>query len=247
MNKAAAFLVGEHDFRLFCRSDSKNEGNSSSKPDQVETDDSRQPSNHSIMHKSSAADVHQKNCTRRIWKASITPVETSSSILKTFQLEVKGSGFLYNQIRCIMGVLYHVGLGLEEPEIVQKMLHPDTVAQIHSKPPYEIACENGLILWDCGYENEHALVNWVRSSTYDRSVFRPLMEELKVHETKACIIKAVLDELSTNSKYPEMSEVYSSPKYLSYHVPSQSISKFIERYKNSTGADFAAAKKHKLN
>ena len=247
MNKAAAFLVGEHDFRLFCRNDSKNESNSSNKPNQVETDNSGQSSSNNIMHKSSTADMHPKNYTRRIWKASIAPVETSSSILKTFQLEVKGSGFLYNQIRCIMGVLYHVGLGLEEPEIVQKMLHPDTVARIHSKPPYEIACENGLILWDCGYENEHALVNWVRSPAYDRSVFRPLMEELKVHETKACIIKAVLDELSGNSKYPEMSEVYASPKYLSYQVPSQSISKFIERYKNSAGEDSVAAKRRKLN
>lgn len=36
---------------------------------------------------------------------------------KMYMLKVEGSGFLWHMIRCIVGVLFEVGMGKEEPEV----------------------------------------------------------------------------------------------------------------------------------
>lgn len=39
---------------------------------------------------------------------------------------IKGSGFLWHQIRCIIGVLFLVGQEKEEPEVVAELLDVKT-------------------------------------------------------------------------------------------------------------------------
>jgi tRNA pseudouridine38/39 synthase len=68
-----------------------------------------------------------------------------------FCFEVVGSAFLWHQVRCMMAVLFRVGQGLEQPEVVDALLdmsrHPGKVG----RPAYEMASEIPLSLVECGY------------------------------------------------------------------------------------------------
>jgi tRNA pseudouridine38/39 synthase len=50
----------------------------------------------------------------------------------------------------MVAVLFAVGDGLEDPAIVQQLLD---VAQVPSKPSYEMAAELPLVLFDCAFED----------------------------------------------------------------------------------------------
>ena len=81
MREAAAYLVGEHDFRSFC-----------SVRTQVES------------------------TVRRILSIDIS-TEGAEIIIR-----IRGTGFLYNMVRIIVGTLLRVGTGLYEPAYVKEIL-----------------------------------------------------------------------------------------------------------------------------
>lgn len=96
MRQGAQFLLGTHDFRNFCKLDSNGE-----------------------------------NCTmRRVIEARIEsashlnpalPVDGDSYSLCV--LIIKGQSFVWHQIRCIVSILILIGKGLEDPEIVSRLLN----------------------------------------------------------------------------------------------------------------------------
>lgn len=67
-----------------------------------------------------------------------------------YTLTVKGHAFLYHQIRLMMSILYLVGKGIEEPEIVLDLFD---LQKYPKKPSYELASEIPLVLWHCAYNN----------------------------------------------------------------------------------------------
>ena len=81
MEKAAQYLIGEHDFKSFC-----------STRTQVE------------------------NTVREV--TDINFRKEGNMII----MQIKGYGFLYNMVRIIMGTLLTVGMGMYEPEYVEKIL-----------------------------------------------------------------------------------------------------------------------------
>ncbi|MDD6400332.1 MAG: tRNA pseudouridine(38-40) synthase TruA [Lachnospiraceae bacterium] len=81
MEKAAQYLIGEHDFKSFC-----------STRTQVE------------------------NTVREV--TDINFRKEGNMII----MQIKGYGFLYNMVRIIMGTLLKVGMGMYEPEYVEKIL-----------------------------------------------------------------------------------------------------------------------------
>ena len=81
MEKAAQYLIGEHDFKSFC-----------STRTQVE------------------------NTVREV--TDINFRKEGNMII----MQIKGYGFLYNMVRIIMGSLLKVGMGMYEPEYVEKIL-----------------------------------------------------------------------------------------------------------------------------
>jgi tRNA pseudouridine38/39 synthase len=144
MRDAARRLVGEHDFRNFCKLD----------PSKQIENFSRRVVGAWIEHvdrdESESAPAHD------------TPIEGSDEDVYVFNL--KGTAFLWHQIRCIMAVLFLVGSRLENPSIVDHLLHtsptssklaslPDA-APITSKPNYTMADALPLVLWDTGYRAE---------------------------------------------------------------------------------------------
>ncbi|RYO82305.1 hypothetical protein DL764_009628 [Monosporascus ibericus] len=65
---------------------------------------------------------------------------------KVYYFHVRGSAFLWHQIRCMVAVLFMVAQGLEEPAVVDRLLDP---AAQPCRPNYVLANETPLVLWDC--------------------------------------------------------------------------------------------------
>ncbi|KAF9977402.1 tRNA pseudouridine synthase 3 [Actinomortierella ambigua] len=66
-----------------------------------------------------------------------------------FELRLKGSAFLWHQVRCIMSVLFAIGQGLEEPEVIDTMFD---LEKCPAKPSYDMAADLPLVLYDCHFE-----------------------------------------------------------------------------------------------
>lgn len=63
-----------------------------------------------------------------------------------YVFDLKGSAFLWHQVRCMMAILFLVGQNLEAPTIVDDLLN---VEKFPSKPVYEMANDIPLVLYDC--------------------------------------------------------------------------------------------------
>ncbi|KAF5691555.1 pseudouridine synthase [Fusarium denticulatum] len=135
MREAAKRYQGEHDFRNFCKID----------PGKQIT-----------------------NFVRTIYEADIEEVKDVSSALpylsgstyvpagglpsdgtvypKVYSFNVRGSAFLWHQIRHMVAVLFLAGQKLETPDVVTTLLD---VKANPCKPNYVMADEVPLVLWDC--------------------------------------------------------------------------------------------------
>lgn len=131
MRKAATFLQGTHDFRNFCKLDPGK---------QIENfcRDIR----HADIHELGPSDPLALNYLRN---TNVQPVGIAQEP-KVYYFEVHGSAFLWHQVRHLVAVLFLVGQGFEEPQIVREMLD---VGTMKSKPFYEMADDAPLVLWDC--------------------------------------------------------------------------------------------------
>ncbi|KAF5022617.1 hypothetical protein F66182_5332 [Fusarium sp. NRRL 66182] len=140
MREAAKRYQGEHDFRNFCKID----------PGKQIT-----------------------NFVRTIYEADIEEVTDVSSSLpylsgsgyaparglttygtvypKVYSFNVRGSAFLWHQIRHMVAVLFLAGQGLEKPDVVTALLD---VAANPCKPNYVMADEVPLVLWDCIFPSQ---------------------------------------------------------------------------------------------
>ncbi|KAI0479171.1 pseudouridine synthase [Xylariaceae sp. FL0804] len=72
---------------------------------------------------------------------------------KVYYLHVRGSAFLWHQIRCMVAVLFRVGQGLEPISIIDRLLD---VAAEPRRPAYVLAAEHPLVLWDCRFPADPA-------------------------------------------------------------------------------------------
>ncbi|KAK5660929.1 hypothetical protein OQA88_12303 [Cercophora sp. LCS_1] len=134
MREAAKLFEGVHDFRNFCKIDPTK---------QLTT------------------------FARRIFESDIVEVKDVSTALpylnheqfrpqgagsadgvhpKVYYFHVRGSAFLWHQIRCMVSVLFLVAQGLEPPSIISDLLD---ITKNPRKPNYNMADEVPLVLWDC--------------------------------------------------------------------------------------------------
>ncbi|RLN86798.1 hypothetical protein BBJ28_00008587 [Nothophytophthora sp. Chile5] len=65
---------------------------------------------------------------------------------QVFRCEVFGRAFLWHQVRCMVEVLFLVGLGREQPGVVAQLLD---IEQTPRKPQYDLASDLPLVLHDC--------------------------------------------------------------------------------------------------
>jgi len=91
------------------------------------------------------------NFHRRIDRADIVPYAGTppNPISKMWVLKLQGTAFLWHQVRCMMAVLFLVGQGLEDPEIVRDLLDME---KYPTKPEYVLASDLPLVLYDCFFD-----------------------------------------------------------------------------------------------
>lgn len=139
MRDAAKRFEGDQDFRNFCKID----------PGKQITNFRRHIFEADIVQVASDADPDDDLLACRLPKPGFAPANLpggSGPFPKTYYFHVRGSAFLWHQIRHMVAVLFLVGQRLEPPSIVTELL--DT-ARNPGRPSYNMADEVPLVLWDC--------------------------------------------------------------------------------------------------
>lgn len=130
MRRGLQYLIGEHDFRNLCKLDVSN----------------------------------VSNFRREIFFAKIVPFRDCDGINASssgsgsddtaydsiWMLEITGIAFLWHMIRCIMAILFLIGEGKEQPEIIPWLLN---TAECPAKPFYTMAEDLPLVLNSCQFDN----------------------------------------------------------------------------------------------
>ncbi|RUS20895.1 pseudouridine synthase [Endogone sp. FLAS-F59071] len=177
MRQAAAYFLGSHNFRNFCKLDpSKN----------------------------------ITNYERTIAQLDIHPVSgpDCSALgpgMDIYELKLRGTAFLWHQVRCMMAVLFLVGQRLESPEIVRELLD---VSRYPARPGYVMASELPLVLYDCEFESvawrysqqEDAAMSGGRGrtgaeATTSIKLYRQVLERWCEHMIKSLVCSAFLGTL----------------------------------------------------
>jgi tRNA pseudouridine38/39 synthase len=128
MKKASKKMQGLHNFKNFCKIDK-------------------------------SVDPFKKSYERRIYEFKIDNYEKFSfpyNFEKTSEnnffdmciVTIKGSAFLWHQVRCMMSIIFSIGKGLEDLNIIDEMYNIES-GKIFN---YEIASDLPLILSNCEYE-----------------------------------------------------------------------------------------------
>lgn len=131
MQEAAKKYKGLHDFRNFCK-----------------IDPSKQIANFErrIFH----ADIHRVAAGDEpggiVMQSEDGKAQLSTSTPQLYWFEVRGSAFLWHQVRHLVAILFLVGQGWEKPSIVDDLLD---VSKTPSRPMYDMASDVPLVLWDC--------------------------------------------------------------------------------------------------
>lgn len=138
MRDAAKRYEGEHDFRNLCKVD----------PAKQITNFQRRMFESDIVEVKDAA-----SALPYLRAAGFAPEDLASSgdgdgsvYPKVYYFHVRGSAFLWHQIRHMVAILFLVGQGLEQPSLVSELLD---VAKNPRRPNYVMADEVPLVLWDC--------------------------------------------------------------------------------------------------
>ena len=113
------------------------------------------------------------NFRRTILQASISParLEGKADLNDIWVFDLKGTAFLYNQVRHIVAILLLIGAGLEHPSLMTALVNVDKERPypafkegepippiVDRKPEYQMADGLPLVLWDCAYSDED--VRW---------------------------------------------------------------------------------------
>nr|CAG4651076.1 EOG090X083V [Simocephalus serrulatus]SVE94307.1 EOG090X083V [Simocephalus serrulatus] len=157
MKNASQHLIGEHDFRNFCKMDVGN----------------------------GVVKFH-----RRIMDIQIEAIDDSTDGYSMFRLKLVGQAFLWHQVRCIVAILFLVGQGKEEPEIVRQLLD---VGQNPRKPQYGMASELPLNLFTCSYSED--VCQWIYDAESLRYVITGYQSLWAENNVKATMLKEMLSEL----------------------------------------------------
>jgi len=135
MRTAASLLVGQHDFRNFCKLDVVNVSN--------------------FVRTIFVADIVVLSGTGApLFAGSEAELQAVADGAIGY-LEIRGNAFLYHQIRCTVAILLMVASGQEDTTIVTQLLD---VAKVSAKPCFTMASELFLVLWDCEFDS--AVVRW---------------------------------------------------------------------------------------
>nr|XP_018901292.1 PREDICTED: tRNA pseudouridine(38/39) synthase [Bemisia tabaci] len=158
MQEAANLLTGCHDFRNFCKMDVSN------------------------------AVVEFVRAINSM-KISICKKDTQfqNEDYDICEIEIKAKAFLWHQIRCIMGILFLVGEGKENPEVVTQLLDVKTQPR---KPQYSLGRDFPLNL----FFTEYNVSNWQVDQSSLAEVITNLQEKWSDYSIKSSMIGEMIKE-----------------------------------------------------
>lgn len=143
MREAAACFLGEHDFRNFCKLDASKQINNFKR----------------IIYESSIEEVSTV-----VPDATAVSTGPTHSLPKMYYFNLRGSAFLWHQVRHMIAILFLIGQHLEDPSIVKELLD---VEKNPRKPHYEMADDMPLVLWDCYFPEGE--LNWEYGNAVDKT------------------------------------------------------------------------------
>lgn len=150
MRKAAKHFEGVHDFRNFCKLDTTKQIDNFVRRiyhSDIELVDPRNVplgfANRSGFQALADSGMHV------VTESTQTSMSDSA---KVYVVSLKGTAFLWHQVRHMVAILFLVGQGFESPSIVSELL--DTTKNPR-KPHYEMASDAPLVLWDCIFPDEN--------------------------------------------------------------------------------------------
>ncbi|XP_043698137.1 tRNA pseudouridine(38/39) synthase isoform X1 [Telopea speciosissima] len=157
--------------------------------------------------KMDAVNVH--NYRRNILSFEVSSCNERSEDDQIWAMTIKGSSFLWHQVRCMVAVLFMIGQGLESPSVIDILL--DT-SKTPRKPQYTMAPELPLILYSCEFRD----LSFVCSPDAQKAVYEHLKHECQSYRLKASIFRTAL--LSCSSAMTDGNPLgYSKKKAV--HVP----------------------------
>ncbi|CAO1600494.1 pseudouridine synthase deg1 [Xanthoria calcicola] len=172
MRAAAENFEGSHDFRNFCK-----------------VDPSKQIDNfRRVINRSEIVEVNSRDQRRRMGFLDLPPFQQrypppplpsaedtpntnshahesmtpiSQQTPKIYAFKVRGSGFLWHQVRHMVAILFLVGQGLEQPSLITDLLN---TAKHPEKPTYDMADPSPLVLEACNFPG--AGLDWIHLGEY---------------------------------------------------------------------------------
>lgn len=137
MQEAASYFLGENDFRNFCKLDASKQINNFKR----------------IIYESSIEEV----------PATHFGTSEDSEGPKMYYFNLRGSAFLWHQVRHMIAILFLIGQRLEKPSLVKELLD---VVKNPRKPQYEMADDRALVLWECYFPEGE--LDWVYGETEEK-------------------------------------------------------------------------------
>ncbi|GMJ12364.1 hypothetical protein like AT1G34150 [Hibiscus trionum] len=121
------------------------------------------------------------------YRRRVTQFEISSSNMRfegdqLCAIKVKGSAFLWHQVRCMVAVLFMIGQGLESVDLIDVLLD---IEKTPRKPQYAMAPEIPLVLQSCEFEH----VKFICSSDSGKAQRIHLENEARAYQLQSAIFQ----------------------------------------------------------
>nr|CDS22692.1 trna pseudouridine synthase 3 [Echinococcus granulosus] len=127
------------------------------------------------------------NHERIIFDIDISDDDDAKTNLRRFCcLNIRGSAFLYHQIRCIASLLIAIGRGLESPNVIDALLD---VQKMPGKPQYQMAEAEPLLF----FEPEFQEMDWQTSLAAQEDVLRSMQKLWTKCTIRAQIVGVMLE------------------------------------------------------
>lgn len=96
--------------------------------------------------------VNTTHCVREILSIQFHPISLENGL---WYFQIVGTAFIWHQIRCIASILFLIGDGYEEPNLINELFD---IKRFPGRPQYPIADPKPLIFWIAGYPDS---IEWM--------------------------------------------------------------------------------------
>jgi len=214
MRRAAAHLLGSHDFRNFCRADIPAVTNFRRTIKSLTVD--------RIGEEGGGGGAAGAIPTSLPDAPPVPPLRLPGGLILPGQdgvvIALTGAAFLWHQVRCIVSVLAMVGRGLEQPGIVKSMLDTGPGGAFPAKPQYVMAPDRPLLFCGAGFCGGD--LGWRRSRGGSAgSALAGVRELLREQVAGTLLLAAVAAQLEAEEEEERDPTAAPAPKRQARHRP----------------------------